>query len=160
MFVLDLPRAQLLGLLNTMLRNLTKSLRMVQEQSIAKSFQSKKIEVLNGSSQEGLMAPLPVGLNSELEEAAKELKMKQVSELNKLKGHLDFQQYAIKGNDDEWDQALKIKDTTKIAKLVSVKTGEKRASHEQEPLDESTNNLKKKKKHKDKEKSNPKKKII
>ena len=138
-----------------MLRNLTKSLRMSQEQFIAKSFQGKKSEVVNGGSQEGQMAPLSVSLNSELEEAAKELKMKQVSELNKLKGHLDFQQYAIKGNDDEWDQALKIKDTTKIAKLVSVKTGEKRTLQEKELLEESTNKIRKKKKHKDK--SNPKK---
>ena len=125
---------------------------MAQERSIAQSFQSKKSEVVNGNS-EDKMAPLSVSLNSELEEAAKELKVKQISELNKLKGHLDFQQYAIKGNDDEWDQALKIKDTTKIAKLVSVKTGEKRVLQEQESLDENTNKMKKKKKHKDREKS-------
>ena len=126
---------------------------MAQERSIAQSFQSKKSEVVNGNSEEDKMAPLSVSLNSELEEAAKELKVKQISELNKLKGHLDFQQYAIKGNDDEWDQALKIKDTTKIAKLVSVKTGEKRVLQEQESLDENTNKMKKKKKHKDREKS-------
>ena len=126
---------------------------MAQERSIAKSFQSKQSEGINGNSQEEKMAPLSVSLNSELEEAAKELKVKQISELNKLKGHLDFQQYAIKGNDDEWDQALKIKDTTKIAKLVSVKTGEKRVLQEQESQDENTNKVKKKKKHKDREKS-------
>ena len=133
-----------------MLRNLTKSLRAVQERSIAKSFESKKVDNVNGVSQEDKMAPLPISLNSELEEAAKDLKLKQTAELNKLKGHLDFQQYAIKGNDDQWNDALKIKDTSKIAKLISVKTGEKRPVSEQEALDDNHDKAKKKKKHKDK----------
>ena len=145
--ILDLPTAQLLGLLNTMLRNLTKSLRAVQEKSIAKTLETRKT---NGTSQNEKMSPMAISLNSELEDAAKELKMKQMSELNKLKGHLDFQQYAIKGNDDEWNEALKIKDSSKIAKLISVKTGEKREM--QEEIEQNGHNKSKKKK-KDKEKS-------
>ena len=135
-----------------MLRNLTKSLRAVQERSIAKSFESKKGDNPNGVSQEDKMTPLSMSLNSELEEAAKDLKIKQTAELNKLKGHLDFQQYSIKGNDDQWNEALKIKDTSKIAKLISVKTGEKRLLPEHEELDGNNDKTKKKKKHKDKTK--------
>ena len=97
------------------------------------------------------MNPMSVSLNSELEDAAKELKIKQMTELNKLKGHLDFQQYAIKGNDDQWNDALKIKDSGKIAKLISVKTGEKREM--QEDAVEQNGHSKVKKKKKDKEKS-------
>ena len=149
----DLPTAQLLGLMNTMLRNLTKSLRAVQERSIAKSLETKNLNGVNGVDKEGKMAPLPTSLDSELEEAAKDLKKKQMSELNKLKGHLDFQQYAIKGNDDQWSDALKIKDTTKIAKLVSVKTGEKRPLQEHTVLEENNEKPKKNKKPKDKNKS-------
>jgi len=150
---LDLPTAQLLGLMNTMLRNLTKSLKAVQERSIAKSLETKNLNGVNGVDKEGKMAPLPTSLDSELEEAAKDLKKKQMSELNKLKGHLDFQQYAIKGSDDQWSDALKIKDTTKIAKLVSVKTGEKRPLQEHTVLDENNEKPKKNKKPKDKNKS-------
>merc|ERR1719436_683109 len=79
---LDLPTAQLLGLMNTMLRNLTKSLRAVQERSIAKTLETRKT---NGASQNEKMSPMATSLNSELDDAAKELKMKQMSELNKLK---------------------------------------------------------------------------
>ena len=146
--ILDLPTAQLLGLLNTMLRNLTKSLRAVQEKSIAKTLETRKT---NGTSQNEKMSPMAISLNSELEDAAKELKMKQMSELNKLKGHLDFQQYAIKGNDDQWNEALKIKDASKVAKLISVKTGEKREMQE-DAIEQNGHNMSKKKK-KDKDKS-------
>ena len=145
---LDIPTSQLLGLMNTMLRNLTKSLRTVQEKSIAKMLDTRKT---NGQSQIEKMNPMSVSLNSELEDAAKELKIKQMTELNKLKGHLDFQQYAIKGNDDQWNDALKIKDSGKIAKLISVKTGEKREM--QEDAVEQNGHSKVKKKKKDKEKS-------
>ena len=95
-----------------MLRNITKSLRSVVERSIAKSYETKKNASSNGVSHEDTMVPLPKSLNMELEEAARELKKKQISELDKLKGHLDFQQYAIKGDDDQWNEALKIKDST------------------------------------------------
>ena len=135
-----------------MLRNLTKSLRAVQELSIENSFKSKKRESVNGVSQEEKMVPLVSSLSSELEEAAKELKKKQKSELDTLKGHLDFQQYAIKGNDDQWGEALKIKDKSKIAKLISVKTGEKRPLQEQTISDENNDRVKKNKKQKDKNK--------
>ena len=145
--ILDLPTAQLLGLLNTMLRNLTKSLRAVQEKSIAKTLETRKT---NGTSQNEKMSPMAISLNSELEDAAKELKLKQMSELNKLKGHLDFQQYAIKGNDDQWNEALKIKDASKVAKLISVKTGEKREMQEDTIEQNGHNKSKKKKKDKDK----------
>ena len=141
-----------------MLRNLSKSLRAVQEQSIAKSLGSaKKGEYVNSVSQNGKMAPLSISLNSELEEAEKELKKKQKSELDKLKGHLDFQQYAIKGNDEQWDEALTIKDKSKIGqlKLVSVKTAEKRPLQDQTITDENSavEGFKKKKKQKFKDKS-------
>lgn len=86
----------------------------------------------------------------ELEEAARELKKKQISELDKLKGHLDFPQYAIKGDDDQWNEALKIKDSTKVAKLISVKTGEKRLLDDNTALEDSNEKVKKKKKHKEK----------
>ena len=135
-----------------MLRNLTKSLRSVQEQSIAKTLEGKKSNLSNGSSQIEKMTPMNISLNSELEDAAKELKIKQMSELNKLKGHLDFQQYAIKGNDDQWNEALKIKDPSKIAKLISVKTGEKREIQEEEIEHNGHNKSKKKKKDKEKSK--------
>ena len=152
----DLPTAQLLGLLNTMLRNLTKSLRAAQEQAVAKALESaKKGEYVNSVSQNGKMVPLSMSLNSELEEAEKELQKKQKSELDKLKGHLDFQQYAIKGNDEQWKEALTIKDQSRIDKLkmVSVKTAEKRPLQDQTLADENSATegfKKKKKKFKDK----------
>ena len=133
-----------------MLRNITKSLRSVVERSIAKSYETKKNTSSNGVSHEDTMVPLPKSLNMELEEAARELKKKQISELDKLKGHLDFQQYAIKGDDDQWNEALKIKDSTKVAKLISVKTGEKRSLDDNTASEDSNEKVKKKKKHKEK----------
>ena len=104
------------------------------------------------------MTPLPNSLDSELDAAAKELKKKQKVELGKLKEHIDFQQYAIKGDDNEWKEALKIKDKSKIGKgnlTVSVKTGEKRLSQDQ--AEDENSARKKKKKPKSKEKSGTRK---
>ena len=74
-------------------------------------------------------------------------------ELEKMKLGLDLSQYAIKGNDKEWEAALA---NGKSSKTLSVKTGEKRLADElaknSTPGDEgdSTQPSKKKKKKKSK----------
>merc|ERR1712029_366338 len=73
------------------------------------------------------MMPLASSMNDELEEAARELKAKQQRELDKMKLGMDLSQYHIKGDDKQWEQALK---GQKSSKVLSVKTGEKRLADE------------------------------
>lgn len=61
-------------------------------------------------------------LQLELDVAAKDLKHKQKLELERLKKE-NFDQYAIKGSEEEWSNVLKTKGTKS---LISVKSGEKR----------------------------------
>merc|ERR1712117_428236 len=118
---LDVPASQLLGLMNTMLRKYTANIKGCQEAVIASSLASK---VSQGEAKASAVskAPLAGSMNDELEAAA-DLKAKQQRELEKMKLGLDLSQYAIKGNDKEWEAALA---NGKSSKTLSVKTGEKR----------------------------------
>ena len=53
--------------------------------------------------------------------------VKQQRELEKMKLGLDLSQYAIKGDDKEWETALA---SMKSSKTLSIKTGEKRLADE------------------------------
>ena len=109
-----------------MLRKYTGNLKASQEAVIAKSLKASVNQgQAKASSQE--MAPLASSMNDELEEAAKELKAKQQRELDKMKLGMDLSQYHIKGDDKEWETALK---GQKASKVLSVKTGEKRLADE------------------------------
>jgi len=149
---LDVPASQLLGLMNTMLRKYTANIKGCQEAVIASSLASK---VSQGEAKASAVskAPLAGSMNDELEAAAADLKAKQQRELEKMKLGLDLSQYAIKGDDKEWEAALA---NGKSSKTLSVKTGEKRLADElaknSTPGDEgdSTQPSKKKKKKKSK----------
>ena len=138
-------------------------MRTVEEQSIAMSMKItaavRKVETIsNEGGVSNNMTPLSNSLDSELEAAAKELKKKQKVEFGKLKEHIEFQQYVIKGDDSEWKEALQIKDKSKLGQgnlMISVKTGEKRLLQDQDGNEHS--DRKKKKKTKSKEKSGARK---
>lgn len=70
-------------------------------------------------------------LDEELDEETKKLEKKQKKELIKLKKE-SLAQYAIKGTDDDWSQALKGDKKT----IISVKSGEKRGVDTLEDDDE------------------------
>lgn len=82
-------------------------------------------------------------MHDELETAAKELKAKQKAELAKLKKE-NLEQYAIKGTDADWNDALSGK---KSKTLISVKSGEKRAPEEDNTVETPKKQFKKKKRH-------------
>lgn len=72
-----------------------------------------------------------------------ELKIKQKAELEKLKKE-NLEQYAIKGSETEWTSALSGKHSKN---LISIKTGEKRASGDNSVQESEKKHTKKKKKH-------------
>lgn len=119
---LDLPSSQALGLFH---RTIRKSVAVLYDVT------SKAVEASMGGPKESsnsTMAPLSgQSLNDELEQAAKELKVKQKAELQRLKKE-NLSQYVIKGSEQEWGVALK--GSTK--NIISVKSGEKRPSDTQE----------------------------
>jgi len=73
-----------------------------------------------------------------------ELKIKQKTELEKLKNQ-NLEQYAIKGSETEWTNALSGKHNKT---LISVKTGEKRPTLEDDDVPEIQKSHSKKKKKK------------
>ncbi|XP_014471769.1 PREDICTED: N-acetyltransferase 10-like [Dinoponera quadriceps] len=116
---LHLPSPQLLGLFNRTVRKSTQYLHSIAEQHLENTMMTKK------SSVNGQVKVDPSGaqnLHEELESAAKELKIKQKGELEKLKKE-NLAQYAIKGSEAEWTSTLSGKQSKN---LVSIKTGEKR----------------------------------
>ena len=127
-----------------MLRKYTTNLKASQEAVIAKRLKASVSQPESGRE----MMPLASSMNDELEEAARELKAKQQRELDKMKLGMDLSQYHIKGDDKQWEQALK---GQKSSKVLSVKTGEKRLADEIKATageDEKQPSKKKKKKNK------------
>ncbi|EZA60853.1 N-acetyltransferase [Ooceraea biroi] len=138
---LDLPASQLLGLFNRIIRKSIQYFNNVAEKYVESTMLSKK------SDGEMKLAPLSgQSLHEELESAAKELKLKQKAELEKLKKE-NLEQYAIKGSETEWTSALSGKHSKN---LISVKTGEKRPTEDDaapEIQNQKQHTKKKKKKH-------------
>ena len=138
---LQMESSQILGLFNRVMRKLTARLRAMHEEEVAREINAEKSKKKGkkGSS-ESLLPSLPVGVHmgEELEEAAEESakKEKQREKDQEKGGKLGFDslaQYHIKGSEAEWEKALK--DGKKSKKLVSVKSGEKRAGEEEEQGD-------------------------
>lgn len=108
---LDLVSSQLLGLFNRIIRRFTQFIDQVLEKAIEENFENPEAPI---------MKPLQKTLEDDLAKTQKSLKKKQKTELEKLKlEHLN--QYAIKGTEQDWSQALQ-----KNKGIVSIKSGEKR----------------------------------
>lgn len=105
---LDLPASQLLGLFNRLIRRCVQYLNEILEKDVEKTLTSKK---------DVNMTPVLKSMQEELNEAATELQKKQKKELEKLKKD-NLSQFAIKGSEDEWGKALKVKGGKNI---VSIK---------------------------------------
>ncbi|XP_072747429.1 RNA cytidine acetyltransferase [Anoplolepis gracilipes] len=137
---LSLPSSQLLGLFNRIIRKSIQYFNRIAEKYVestmltnAESVNEKvKVNPLGGQS-----------LYEELESAAKELKIKQKVELEKLKRE-NLEQYAIKGSETDWTSALSSKHSKS---LISIKTGEKRPSEDNSVQEFEKKHIKKKKRH-------------
>lgn len=134
---LNLPSSQLLGLFNRIIRKSIQYFNSVGEKYVESTMltneptnEEVKVNPLGGQS-----------LHEELESAAKELKIKQKAELEKLKRE-NLEQYAIKGSETDWTSALSGKHSKS---LISVKTGEKRPTEDNSVQEFEKKHTKKKK---------------
>jgi len=133
---LELPASQLLALFNRSVRKVVGVVRAIQEGGVEAS--------LGQQAALATAAELP-SLDRELTEAAAEVDNKHKAEAKNLFVNKNLTEYVIKGSDSEWGAALE----GSKAKVVSVKTGEKRALEEVEgKTKENKEPGKKKKKHK------------
>lgn len=105
---LELPSTQVLGLFNRLIRRCVQYLNKTLEQDVEKALGPKK---------EIHLKAIAESVHDELEEAAKELKKKQIKELNKLKNE-NLLHFTIKGSEEEWQKALTGKNKKNI---ISVK---------------------------------------
>ncbi|XP_043516756.1 RNA cytidine acetyltransferase [Frieseomelitta varia] len=136
---LDLPPTQLLGLFNRTMRKFVQCLNKITENFIETTMM--KMETNNGKVQ---LNPINgQSLHDELESAAKDLKAKQKAELEKLKRE-NLEQYAIKGTETDWNDALSGK---KSKNLISIKSGEKREEQDDNVLEIPKKQFKKKRRH-------------
>lgn len=110
---LDLPASQILGLFNRIVRKAVTEFNGIMEQEVEKTMVKERDVV---------MEPTQQSMEQELEEAAEELAIKQKKELEQLKA-ADLSQYTIKGQENEWADALK---SGKRKSMVSIKIGEKK----------------------------------
>ncbi|XP_063992726.1 RNA cytidine acetyltransferase [Diachasmimorpha longicaudata] len=118
---LGLPSSQLLGLFNRIIRRCMQYLN-----GIAEEFVESNMKVRDEKDEVRVDAGKGKSLQQELDVAAKELKHKQRVELERLKKE-NFEQYAIKGSEEEWSNVLKGKGSKS---LISIKSGEKRGNSE------------------------------
>ena len=136
---LDLPSSQLLGLFNRIMRKFVQYLN-----GVAENFVESTIMKTESNNENVKLHPLGgQSLHDELETAAKELKSKQTAELQKLKKE-NLEQYAIKGSETAWDDALSGK---KSKNLISIKSNEKRTLEDDSALEIQKKHTKKRKRH-------------
>ncbi|KAJ0029381.1 hypothetical protein NQD34_004378 [Periophthalmus magnuspinnatus] len=109
---IDLPSSQLMGLFNRLIRKFVQVFTHIQE---------KAIEAQMATSKDVSMEPTVCSLNEDLNEAAKEFEERHKQDLEKVKD-LDLEEYRIRGDDEEWDQALK----KGGGAVVSIKSDKKR----------------------------------
>ncbi|XP_012580639.1 PREDICTED: N-acetyltransferase 10 [Condylura cristata] len=111
---IELPSGQLMGLFNRIIRKVVKLFNEVQE---------KAIEAQMVAVKDVVMEPTMKTLSDDLEEAAKEFQEKHKKEVGKLKD-MDLSQYIIRGDDEEWNEALN--KAGQNASIISLKSDKKR----------------------------------
>ncbi|KAG7253996.1 hypothetical protein CRUP_023413 [Coryphaenoides rupestris] len=103
---IELPSTQLMGLFNRLVRKIVQVFSNVQEQAIeAEMVVSKDIA----------MEPTIRSLTDDLDEAAQEFDEKHKKDLEKIK-ELNFEEYEIRGNKEEWDHILKKAGSTAVVR--------------------------------------------
>lgn len=105
---LNIPSTQVLGLFSRSIKKISNYFRGLHEKQIENGLNLKNI----GQNE---LNPLTQSLDDELEEAAEIVKKVEQRQKRALSKNLS--QYAIKGNEDDWDNALKSQQKT----LVSIK---------------------------------------
>lgn len=110
---IELPSSQLMGLFNRLIR------KFVQ---VYTSIQEKAIEAQMVTTKDVNMEPTISSLQEDLNEAAKEFEEKHKQDVEKVK-EMDLDEYRIRGDDEEWDQALKKGGDTAV---ISIKSEKKR----------------------------------
>ncbi|XP_063227947.1 RNA cytidine acetyltransferase [Bacillus rossius redtenbacheri] len=127
---LELQSSQLLGLFNRMMRRFVQHLLAVTKRSIERRL---LLPARPGPDPApDTLDPAGRSLREELDQAAKELKVKQQEKLEELKReNLSF--YAIKGSEDEWGKAL-AKGSKNLISVKSEKRGSEETVNEKPPL--------------------------
>ncbi|VDO35563.1 unnamed protein product [Onchocerca flexuosa] len=122
---LDLPANQLLALFNKAIRKLSEYLDQICMDAVRQEIDSQEIN--EHSADVTSMQPVPISLDDELHEAAVEIKRRQDRDRARLKEEIgrELKQYAIKGNEDDWTNALQstdLKTAKKTGTILSVKS--------------------------------------
>ncbi|XP_075148996.1 RNA cytidine acetyltransferase l(1)G0020 [Haematobia irritans] len=120
---LNMPGQQILAKFYDLIKKASKYFSNVVEGHIESTMVSEA-QLKRGDDFE----PIALSLNDELEETAKQISKKQKDDLKRLKME-SLKEFAIKGSDEDWSQALSGKEGK--SKLISVKSGVKRLD---EPL--------------------------
>eukprot|EP00794_Sanderia_malayensis_P007918 gene7918-8773_t len=132
---LDLPGSQILGLFNRLMRKTTQFFNGIVEAAIEQTLAPKRTVE---------MEPTTISLNQELEDAEKQFKEKQKKDIEKIK-LMDLSQYAISGNDEEWDNA--IGKTKKLGNISIASTKKRKPEDIDDGPQKSKSTTKKTKKH-------------
>jgi N-acetyltransferase 10 len=133
---LTLPVNQVLALFNKAMRKVAQHLLGVQEEDIAKSLpaaQSAKKVRLEATDQT---------LEEDMTEAAAEVNKELNNERAELLNDPSLARFAITGNDEEWNKALKSKKGTPVS-MVSIKSADDNRKRKQPNNNKNNKNSKK-----------------
>lgn len=104
---LQLPPNQVLAMFNKIVK---KIIALLEDISVN---QMNKLLFSNGTEKvDKKMEPLKQSLEEELNEASKKVKKDEAQKKKELMSSFDLKQYEIKGNENEWSDALKLPATT------------------------------------------------
>lgn len=118
----NMPSNQILAKFYDAMKKISKALRKIMEAEI----ESELFPENNSATTKFLSNAKPLeSVDKELDTAAKDISAKQKKELEKLKRD-NLSQFAIKGDDDEWNKAIGSSKTS----VISVKSGNKRTVEE------------------------------
>lgn len=130
---LDMASNQLLALFNKAIRRLSSYFDEICKEAIRAKIEDESAKHRAGSSVANAeMRPVPISLEEDLEEAAKEVQKRQKRDREVLQEEIskNLQQYTIKGSEDDWANALQDMDLQTVKKgsgLLSVKSAMKQS---------------------------------
>lgn len=124
---LDLPSNQLLALFNKAIRRVSEYLDRICMQAVESNIRETDVRETKVSFPDEKLQRIAVSIEDDLNEAAKEIKERQAKDREKLKAEIrkDLKQFAIKGTEDDWTNALQNVDLQTVKSpggILTVKT--------------------------------------
>eukprot|EP00455_Lapot_gusevi_P052205 TRINITY_DN7925_c0_g3_i3.p1 TRINITY_DN7925_c0_g3~~TRINITY_DN7925_c0_g3_i3.p1 ORF type:complete len:1056 (+),score=346.16 TRINITY_DN7925_c0_g3_i3:76-3243(+) len=122
---MDIQSNQVLALFNRSIRKISTFLRSLEEKSIEQTLALPSVQTQKQASSR--LKPLKQSLNAELKEEEKKVQQEYKAKAADVLAHVNLDDYAIAGNDDQWNEALS---RGSVPSTISIKNADKSSNPE------------------------------